>query len=373
MTELVRPIRVLIVDDSMFMRKSLSMILKASDLFEVVGTARSGEDALQRVDELRPDVMTLDIDMPGMDGLAVLEHLMARHPIPVVVVSALTEVGAAVTIRALELGAVDFLPKHLDGSAFGIAGIREQLLEKVRVAALTSGKICSRSSFSDRSNVKPTNRTEKAAGRRPMADTLTSGPLVVIGCSTGGPQALQELLPQFDASFPAGMVIAQHMPKFFTRSFADRLNQLCHLEVREAREHDSVHPGLVLIAPGGQHLTLYTRRDESIGVQCIEAPDLPYRPSVDLLMQSAAKACGSHVIGVVLTGMGNDGLGGMHAIKAAHGTTIVQDEASCMVYGMPKAVIEGGWADRVAPLSKIADEIGVCVEKIQDKVLSLKS
>ncbi len=389
-TEFGKPIRVLVVDDSAFMRKALSNMLSQCPDFEVVGIARNGEEALRKVASLKPDVMTLDIDMPGMNGLVVLERVMATHPLPVVVVSGSTEEGAEVTLRALELGAIDFIPKHLEGSSLNISTIREQLLEKVKVEAEAAGKIssppatssCSLGRFSTQSK-----KRDRASSRGSIpwgpADTGRLIPggrqgtlpgILAIGCSTGGPQALQEMLPRLPASFPASIVVVQHMPKFFTKPFAERLNQLCPLEVREAEEGDEVLPGVVLIAPGGQHLTLEKRGSGKVTIHVSEEPlNYPHRPSVDLMMQSAAKIFGSTTVGLIMTGMGQDGFEGVQAINAVRGRILAQDSASCVVYGMPKAVIEGGWADKVVPLSRMPSEVmGLFQQKENESpVLSL--
>jgi len=363
-----KPIRVLVVDDSAFMRKAISNLLSESRDFVVVNTARSGEDALRKVAALDPDVMTLDIDMPGMDGLSVLERVMKEHPLPVVIVSSLTEDGAAVTIRALELGALDFIPKHLGGVSLRISSIRDPLHEKVRVAARASIKIREGAnrrtapapvSHPVQDRLPPRGVTQGATNSR---GTLSLGlnsvqDLVVIGCSTGGPQALQTILKALPSTFSSPIVVAQHMPKFFTKTFAERLNQLCAVEVREAQQGDSVKPGLVLIAPGGQHMSLH-KDGNRVVIQLSEHPaHLPYRPSVDILMESAAQVYGPKVIGLVLTGMGQDGLEGARAIKQSGGSIIAQDEASCIVYGMPKVIVEQGCADKVLPLQHIAGEL----------------
>ncbi len=363
------PIRVLVVDDSAFMRKAISTMLRETQDIVVVDTAKNGEEALHKVASLDLDVMTLDIDMPGMDGLAVLERVMKSHPLPVVMVSSLTEDGVAITIRALELGAIDFIPKHLGGSSLKISMIREPLQEKIRAAAKASGKIRSGGllAFSGQRNVSPTppcihTSSSGAGGRsltytRPVSVSQNDPGVLVIGCSTGGPQALQTVLTKLPATFPCPVVVAQHMPKFFTKPFAERLDQLCALEVREAQEGDQLRAGLILIAPGGQHLTLESQGG-MVKTHISEHPThLPYRPSVDLLMQSAANLYGSKVTGLVMTGMGQDGLEGARAIQKNGGSVLAQDEASCVVYGMPKAVAEHGCVNKVVSIEKIANEI----------------
>ena len=361
MVEEVKRIRVLVVDDSFFMQKAISRILNEADGFSVVGTAKNGEEALDKAVVFKPDVMTLDIDMPGMSGLVVLERLMSSSPLPVVVVSSLSQIGAGVTVQALELGAVDFLPKQLDPSESFSGSFRDQLIEKVRIAAQAVGKLA----LTRRPSVAPCPKPARQMfGVDAQAGSLSSPQcLVVIGSSTGGPQALQELLPSFPATFPAGIVIAQHMPKFFTKSFADRLNQICQLTVREAEQNDMVKPGVALIAPGGQHLRLESRGTQGMVIQLSDHPhELHHRPSVDVMMTSAAQVNGKNVVGVILTGMGQDGVMGMQSIKQAGGVTLAQDESSCLIYGMPKAVVDGGCAHHVIPLSRMADEIRGQVE-----------
>ena len=360
------------------------MLANCSDIC-VVGTARSGEEALEKIDDWQPDVITLDINMPGMGGLQALEHIMRTHPLPVIMVSSLTEDGAKESLRALELGAVDFLPKQLHGSVKNISHIEAQLLAKVRAAAKAVGKIKRNPALKSSPlpyRVRPSthtphlvtgnSKTTTHAGIhrwsqvRNKTATPVDGLLVVFGSSTGGPKALQDVIPLLPATFPAGIVVAQHMPKFFTKPFADRLNQLSALEVREATKHDLIRPGVVLIAPGSQHLSLERGGQGHVGVRVSQEPtNLIYRPSVDVLMQSAAEIYGQHCIGVVLTGMGHDGLIGMQAIKTRQGRTIAQDEATCIVYGMPKAVIEGGCADKVVPISHVADEIMALLKEIK--------
>jgi two-component system chemotaxis response regulator CheB len=350
------PIKVLVVDDSAFMRKALCGMLAGEPRVRVIGTARNGEEALQKVAELHPDVVTLDVEMPRMSGLEALKRIMDIRPLPVVMVSSLTEEGARETLTALELGAVDYIPKHLNGVATRIAEIRQDLITKVVAAAGAAGKIrrgpvCPRS--------LPPGKGGRSVALSTAAVAATRGSKVVaIGCSTGGPQALQAILPHLPEDFPAGIVIVQHMPKFFTKPFAERMNQLCRIEVREAADADVVAPGVALIAPGGLHLRVVRRNTTTVETALSANPEgLLHMPSVDVLMCSVAEIYGERAIGVVLTGMGHDGLEGMRAIKAAKGRTVAQDEASCIVYGMPRAVIDGGYADKVVPLDRLAGEL----------------
>ncbi|RMH36156.1 MAG: chemotaxis response regulator protein-glutamate methylesterase [Nitrospirae bacterium] len=368
-----REIRVLVVDDSAFMRKSLSSMLSKHSGIRVIATARDGRDAIQKVHRLDPDVMTLDIDMPGMDGLAVLEEIMKSHPLPVVVVSALTEEGARETIRALELGAVDFLPKHLNGSALRITHIEQELVDKILVAARASMPAVARrkdeaGKTSDmRLGELPfrDSHSVDSVSQRLLQSLPSAAALVVLGCSTGGPQALRQILPHVPPGFPAGFVIAQHMPKSFTKPFAQQLNMVCAIDVREAEEGDRIEPGTVYIAPGGYHMTLQRDRAGHVFARISDEPrQVIYRPSVDLLMQSAVELFGSRTIGVVLTGMGNDGLAGMKAIHDKGGRLVVQDEASSLIYGMPKAVAEAGLTAQRVTLSRIPETILALTQSI---------
>lgn len=362
-----RTVRVLVVDDSAFMRTTLSAMLAGDRRITVAGTARNGEDAINKVRELGPDVVTLDIEMPGMSGLAVLRHLMTTTPLPVIMVSALTEDGARETLEALELGAVDYVFKFPAGRAAWSIDLREELVAKV-VAAAESRRTLGRVAPATRAVSEPKPRTEALVpgglGIIPRTAALARGDTVIaIGCSTGGPRALMEILPALPEDLAAGVVVAQHMPKYFTKPFAERMNRLCRLPVQEASDGDRVQPGAVLIAPGGVQLRFARRsaRDVRVAVSSDSEGRL-YAPSVDVMMQSAASVYGERSIGVILTGMGHDGLEGMRAIRMAKGRTIAQDEHSCVVYGMPKAVVEAGFADTIVPLSHVANAILHMVE-----------
>ena len=382
------PIRVLVVDDSTFIRNTIANMLAKSSDIQIVGTARNGKEAIQKVTELQPDVMTLDIDMPLMNGLQVLEHLMHRHPLPVIMISSLTEAGAKETLRALELGAVDFIPKHLNGSVLSISKIETQLLHKVKASAQARGKVgvaalpCSTPQIQERvpSGSVKKDQKEKAFSRKgePKKNTsLANNPrlrptprnLVIIGCSTGGPKVLQEILPQVPNSIRAAILIIQHMPQFFTKPFSERLDQLCDLHVSEAVDGEALEEGGVVVAPGGRHLRLEQRPTGHVSIRISDDPSyLPYRPSVDVAMESAAPIYGAHLLGVVLTGMGNDGMMGTYAIKATGGRTLVQDEATSIVYGMPKAVVDAGHADTVVPISQIAHVLVEMVGEIDGHI-----
>ena len=348
------PVRVLVVDDSAFMRKSLTTMLEEGKQIQVVGVARNGEEAVQQVQQLKPDVVTMDVEMPGMTGLQALQQIMTKNPVPVIMVSSVTVEGAQETLQALEWGAVDFIPKQLDGVASKIAEIQKILVPKVLAARYAGSKL---KRLTVTGAPKLSVPVAKALSSRSV--TVTRGTkLIAIGCSTGGPQALFEIIPTIPADCPAGIVIVQHMPSSFTKPFAERLNNLCALEVREAVDGDEVKPGRVLVAPGGMQFRVVKKTITTSVVKL--APNYEkhaHAPSVDIMLQSVAALFGERSIGVILTGMGHDGLDGMKAIKAVGGRTVAQDEASSVVYGMPKAVVEAGCAEKVVSLSKVIGEI----------------
>lgn len=349
-----KTIQVLVVDDSSFMRKSLSTMLCSDPRISVAGSARNGEEAIQQVKALKPDVVTMDVEMPGVNGIEAVRRIMAECPVPIVMVSSLTTEGANDTLKALEYGAVDYIPKQLDGVATNIVEIEHELVAKILAASQATGKLSKRNPGSSMATiVKP------AAALSAHSVSVTRGNrIVAIGCSTGGPQALMEVLPMLPADFPAGVVIVQHMPKSFTKPFADRMNQICPLEVKEAADGDEIVAGRVLIAPGGLQFRV---KKKSIMTNVVSlSPNYEkhlHAPAADIMLESVAGLYGERGIGVILTGMGHDGLEGMKAVKASKGRTIVQDEKTCIVYGMPKAVVEAGYADKVVPLPHIVGEI----------------
>lgn len=349
--------KVLVVDDSAFMRKALSGMLEKDPRISVVGVARNGEEAIQKVNELRPDVVTMDVEMPGMNGLDALRQIMATTPVPVLMVSSLTEEGAKETMTALELGAVDYIPKHLEGVATNITAVEQELVGKVLAAA--SAKLLRRSPGAGTVAAKPIIKSGVAGTLTASSVSATRGmKLVAIGCSTGGPLALQEILPLFPADFPAAVLIVQHMPKYFTKPFAERMNQMCQITVREAADGEVLVPGVALVAPGGVQLRVCRRQSINIEVSLSkDGEGLLHAPSADVMMKSVASLYAGRGIGVILTGMGHDGLEGMKEIKGAGGRTVAQNEATCTVYGMPKAVVDAGLADKVVPLSHIAGEV----------------
>jgi len=332
-------IRALIVDDSALMRKLVLDMIASDPSFEVVGTARNGQEAVQKVKELQPSVVTMDVEMPVMDGLEALRQIMLQRPTPVVMLSSLTRHGADETIRSLELGAIDFVCKPSGPTSLNVGEVRSILLGKLRLAA-TAKLLPPPDVTAPPRSVAPAPRQSSAA-----ADWL-----IAIGSSTGGPRALEAIIPKFPGDLPAGLLVAQHMPHGFTAAMAERLNSLSSIRVREAAEGDMIAPGEALIAPGGRHLLVNRRKR----VTTSDAPPLwGVKPAVDLLMTSVAEVYGCACVGVILTGMGQDGARGMAAIRKAGGKTIAQDEATCVVYGMPKAAVEQGGVELQLPLPQI--------------------
>ena len=335
-------IRVLVVDDSAFVRKVLRQMLTRSPFIEVVGSARDGNEALELVASLKPDVVTLDLMMPGLDGVGFLRRQMAIKPIAVVVCS-ITHESGAVALEALEAGAVEFVQKPTALATDRIFEMAEELVAKVKAAAAVPlAKL-------------PLLPAAPAAARPlPAARKHDGVDIVVIGVSTGGPQALRQLIPQMSIDFPVPVAIVLHMPVGYTAMYAQRLNDLAPLAVSEAREGDEVKAGGVFLAPAGRHMTFRRRDDRSVRVHLDMRPaDASYRPSVDELFRSAAEVYGGRVLGVVMTGMGNDGTAGAQHIRTAGGRVITEAESSCVVYGMPRAVVEAGASDRSVPLTEL--------------------
>ncbi len=337
-------IRVLVVDDSALMRKILTELLSSDPAIEVVGTAPDPYIAKDKIRDLQPDVMTLDVEMPRMDGITFLEKVMAVHPMPVVMVSTLTQRGCEVTMKALEIGAVDFFSKPTLDTASGIAECASTIIEKVKAAA------CARIS----TRAIPARHT-------PITSSFNTGyrtthQIIAIGASTGGTEAIREVLVQLPADSP-GIVIVQHMPPGFTASFANRLDGLSAIRVKEAQDGDRVIPGQALLAPGNFHMALRrSGADFSVRVYSDEAVNR-HRPAVDVLFNSVAEGAGHNAVGVLLTGMGDDGARGLKKMRDAGAHTIAQDEASCVVFGMPREAILRGGAEFILPLNKVAGEM----------------
>jgi len=332
------------VDDSPFVRKVVREMLSASPQIDVVGMARNGEDALEVVEQLQPDVVTCDLTMPGLDGVGFVRQQMKRKAVAIVILSASPE-DAGHVLEALECGAVDFIRKPTTLSNHGLLEIREELIQKVKAAALIS-----------RAPVTLPEATVKAVVP-PRAAVKVD--IVVLGISTGGPQALRYLLPQFPADFPVPLVIVLHMPLGYTAPFAEKLNEISRLPVLEASEGCAVKPCQALLAPAGRHMTFRrTSRGKVVALLSAQPMNKPHRPSVDVLFRSAAETYHERVLGVVMTGMGDDGKEGAGWIKAQGGTVLTQSQASCVIYGMPRCVVEAGLSDEEVPLMSMVEEIG---------------
>ena len=408
-------IRVLVVDDSAFMRNAISSYLTQDAGIEVVGTARDGVDCLEKVKQLQPDVITLDLEMPRMDGLETLKQLMSTNPLPVIMISSLTEFGAEATLKAMEAGAMDFIPKTManDKEAFG-----DEIRRKVKLLARRkafirlkySSQRQSRKPSSPLPSASPASTTaapptshfssptppssprsgsgiSRSAGTgalhggsfssgQSMATSTTAArtvptgtarcrgarDIVVIGVSTGGPPVVQKILSALPANLPACILVAQHMPASFTGPFAKRLDGVCALSVTEAVNGDKLVNGHVYICPGGRHIGVQMRGPLAEVLVTDEPKSALYKPTVNLLMETAGKCMGRRVLGVMLTGMGSDGVDGARVLKEKGGWLIAQSEATCVVYGMPKAVVDAGLADQVVDADDIAEQIIAAVK-----------
>jgi two-component system, chemotaxis family, protein-glutamate methylesterase/glutaminase len=332
----MKKVRVLVTDDSALMRKLISQMLAADESIEVVGTAMDGSFCLKKIEELNPNVVTLDLEMPGMNGIDTLKEIMRRQPVPVIVFSSHSTEGATVTMKALGLGAFDFVPKPKDPGAH-MAEVARELIAKVKAAA-----DC---------RLKP--RILNGLPSKPQKSAAASGApnkIVAVGVSTGGPQALEFVLSQLPADFPSTIVVVQHMPDGFTDMFARRLDEVCPLRVKEAQSGDLLQAGRVLICPGNRHMKVKRLPLGDIAVLSDEPRVNGHRPSADVLLRSVAEEFKTQAVGVLMTGMGDDGAEGLGMIKKEGGMTIAQNEESCVVYGMPKAAIERGYAVRVVGL-----------------------
>jgi two-component system chemotaxis response regulator CheB len=343
-------VRVLVVDDSAFMRNALSNMLSSDPQVRVIGTAKNGVEAIAKVKTLKPDIVTLDVEMPRMDGIEALTHIMNENPLPVVMVSSLTTEEASVTFEALELGALDFIPKNLADLSVNILKIKSVLIEKIKQLAAVNVRM------------KPQVIGEAPEGPQLEQPVRVTGErrigIMAIGTSTGGPKALQSIVPLMPVNFPVPIVIAQHMPPSFTGPFAERLNQLSKITVKEAGNGETLKHGVAYIAPGGGHMRVRkVGAIETVAEISEDKEEFIYRPSVDALMQSASESYPGRALAVILTGMGTDGIKGIAALKESGGRVFAQSEESCVVYGMPKAVVDLGLADKVLPLEDIPGEI----------------
>ncbi|MCX7080926.1 MAG: chemotaxis response regulator protein-glutamate methylesterase [Pseudomonas sp.] len=365
-------VKVLVVDDSGFFRRRVSEILSADSNIQVVGTATNGKEAIDQALALKPDVITMDYEMPMMDGITAVRHIMQRCPTPVLMFSSLTHEGARVTLDALDAGAVDFLPKNFEDISRNPEKVKQLLCEKVHSISRSNRRFSAYSapapqpvaapapapavsSFGSNAPARPAPvpipaRTQASSPSSP-APKRKAYKLVAIGTSTGGPVALQRVLTQLPANFPAPIVLIQHMPAAFTKAFAERLDKLCRISVKEAEDGDILRPGLALLAPGGKQMMIDGRGT----VKILPGDErLNYKPSVDITFGSAAKSYGDKVLAVVLTGMGADGREGARLLKQGGSAIWAQDEASCVIYGMPMAIVKADLADAVYGL----DEIG---------------
>jgi len=352
---MTRHVRVLVVDDSAFMRKVLSDLLQSDAAITVIATARDGRDGVEKTLSLEPDVLTMDVEMPKLDGYGALREIMARRPTPVVMVSSHTREGAEATVRALALGAVDFVAKPSGSISLNMHVTRDELVAKVKAAASATPRF--RRAVADLPSIRREAAIPQiAAGTNPPPSESSpiARRLVVIGCSTGGPGALHQIVPRLPADLAAGVLVVQHMPAGFTKSLAVRLDEISTIAVKEAEEGDRVINGRVLIAPGGFHMVT----DAEGKVHLNQEPSQHgVRPAVDRTFESAVPVWGSRMVGVILTGMGYDGAKGMVSLKRSGGKTIAEDASSCVVYGMPKVVVELGAADHVLPLHEISEAI----------------
>lgn len=371
-------VKVLVVDDSGFFRRRVSEILSADSNIQVVGTATNGKEAIDQALALKPDVITMDYEMPMMDGITAVRHIMQRCPTPVLMFSSLTHEGARVTLDALDAGAVDFLPKNFEDISRNPEKVKQLLCEKIHSISRSNRRLSSYSapapvaapvptpapssigsyggSAPARPSPVPTRAPVAAHSHAPVspAPKRKAYKLVAIGTSTGGPVALQRVLTQLPANFPAPIVLIQHMPAAFTKAFAERLDKLCRISVKEAEDGDILRPGLALLAPGGKQMMI----DGRGAVKILPGDErLNYKPCVDITFGSAAKSYGDKVLAVVLTGMGADGREGARLLKQGGSSIWAQDEASCVIYGMPMAIVKAELADAVYSLDDIGKHL----------------
>ncbi|WP_426235138.1 protein-glutamate methylesterase/protein-glutamine glutaminase [Pseudomonas sp. TWP3-2] len=371
-------VKVLVVDDSGFFRRRVSEILSADPSIQVVGTATNGKEAIDQALALKPDVITMDYEMPMMDGITAVRHIMQRCPTPVLMFSSLTHEGARVTLDALDAGAVDFLPKNFEDISRNPEKVKQMLCEKVHSISRSNRRFSAYSTPAPAAAPAPTPAPAPAASsygshsaparpapapaptRTPAASASSPAPkrksykLVAIGTSTGGPVALQRVLTQLPGNFPAPIVLIQHMPAAFTKAFAERLDKLCRITVKEAEDGDILRPGLALLAPGGKQMMI----DGRGAVKILPGDErLNYKPCVDITFGSAAKSYGDKVLAVVLTGMGADGREGARLLKQGGSSIWAQDEASCVIYGMPMAIVKADLADAIYSLDDIGKHL----------------
>ncbi len=349
-------IRVLIVDDSVFMRTALSRMIESDTGLRVLGTAHDGAEALRKIATLDPDVVTMDVEMPGLSGLETLRRIMHLHPRPVLMVSRFTHSGAEASLEALNIGAFDCIAKMAGEVAPDVNTMREELVTKIKAAAQSRREAIAIARMSGRSTgvgtVPGSRQIATPSGHRARAG------IVAIGASTGGPKALQQMLPLLPANISTAVLVVQHMPAGFTGPFADRLNRICKLNVVEAAHDGKIEASTVYIAPAGQHMTVVRRSRSQVLIQLSTHPSgLPHMPSVDVMMCSVAEVFHEAAMGIIMTGMGADGVQGMTAIERAGGLTVGQDERTCSVYGMPRSCAEAGVLQRVVSLLDMPNQI----------------
>jgi len=348
-------IKVLVVDDSAFMRILVSDMLNTDPEIEVVSVARNGEEGVEKVKALAPDVVTMDVEMPKMNGIEAVRHIMKEKPTPVVMLSGITKQNAEVTLDALAQGAFDFVTKPSGTLSLDIEKVKEELVSKIKAAYTSNGK--TGTGINRLHVLAQTSIHTYAHAQKPVNEGRISKKVVVIGSSTGGPKALAEIFSALPQDIPAGMLVVQHMPPYFTKSLAERLDKCSYAHVKEGEAGDMITNNSALVAPGDHHMTVNTGK-----IRLNQEPPVnAIRPSVDVTMMSVAKTYGYNTIGVLLTGMGNDGAAGMKTIKEKGGTTIACDEKTSTIFGMPKEAIKLGCVDKIVPLHKIADEIMRCV------------
>jgi two-component system chemotaxis response regulator CheB len=348
------PIRVLVIDDSALMRKMLTQILERDPAIEVVGTAMDGAFGLKKLEELQPDVVTLDLEMPQMDGIEALRHITKRGTTPVIVVSAHTTQGAMQTFKALQWGAFDFVAKPTENASVTIEAIAAELVAKIKAAGASRRPRMEIARVNEMA-WQPVKRSPRPA----MASRTAPSRFVAIGISTGGPNALLYMLSRLPADFPGTILIVQHMPEGFTHMFASRLADACAIEIKEAQSGDLLLAGRALICPGNRHMRVRRMPMGNVAVLSDDARVNGHRPSADVLFRSVAQEFGPKAIGLIMTGMGEDGAEGLGEIKAAGGLTVAQDEASSVVFGMPKVAIERGYATRVVSLDALPNLLQV--------------
>lgn len=353
-------IRVLVVDDSAFMRKVIADMISSDDGMEVVGVAKNGEEALQMIVSLKPAVVTMDVEMPKMDGLTALKQIMEVSPMPVIMLSSLTTNGAVETLKALDYGAFDFITKPTSLIKVSTPEIRDELLSKIRIASRT--KVNKPSMILRQARPTPVIQKSDPSRLKNVGARTKFKKLIAIGTSTGGPRALQDVIPYIPRDIDAGILIVQHMPPGFTKSLADRLDGMSQIQVKEAEDGDIISAGVAYLAPGDSHIKV-TKQAGQFVIKLDNGERVSgHKPSVDAMMYSIAELNDRDVIGVIMTGMGADGADGLSRVKANKGYIIAQDEESCVVFGMPKSTIKLGVVDKVVSLNNIANEIVKAME-----------